>query len=392
MAHSLMKTTRGLIEPVEYLGIDLSDRYANNRRPNDVCGLSSIESNKLAAAFWLWEWPEPAHRLDVSEISEEIRAAKSTMIDGPQALASSGKLLRECERKCGAAGKTPGVLPSLGKPFAGFIRSSVELFSAFAAFELSVSPSQFMGGISEVYPGDIWHRLVGRIIPKKSTHEGRRARKLILESLGIIGLPALPTHDENDACISALIAAAADGKVNGMSVRGIGSPLVRGPDGTLREGPIVRPLLSQQLRESLDHALRDFQSRGELQNRSIAIKTNFQKIPAVVGDSLLEKALALRDYFVRLAKEGDAQICTYAWAYRQLFNESPAKWSQAYAKQVITLAEKTPSTELPTLGKVGLDSFIVSSRTGLPREGHWRCSAYDGDDWERVLGTATLLR
>jgi hypothetical protein len=280
----------------------------------------------------------------------------------------------------------------LGKPFAGFIRSSVELFSAFAAFELSVSPSQFMGGISEVYPGDIWHRLVGRIIPKKSTHEGRRARKLILESLGIIGLPELPTHDENDACISALIAAAADGKVNGMSVRGIGSPLVRGRDGTLREGPIVRPLLSQQLRESLDHALRDLQSRGELQNRPIAIKTNFQKIPAVVGDSLLEKALALRDYFVRLAKEGDAQICTYAWAYRQLFNESPAKWSQAYAKQVITLAEKTPSTELPTLGKVGLDSFIVSSRTGLPREGHWRCSAYDGDDWERVLGTATLLR
>ena len=387
-----MKTTRGLIEPVEYLGIDLSDRYANNRRPNDVCCLSSIESNKLAATFWLWEWPEPAHPLDVSEISEEIRAAKSTMIDGPQALASSGKLLRVCERKCGAAGKTPGVLPSLGKPFAGFIRSSVELFSAFAAFELSVSPSQFMGGISEVYPGDIWHRLVGRIIPKKSTHEGRRARKLILESLGIIGLPELPTHDENDACISALIAAAADGKVGGMCVRGIGSPLSRDPDGTLREGRIVVPLLSQELRESIHKALHDLQSAAEFGSHPPAARNNLQNKSLTVSDSSLEKAIALRDYLVRMAKEGDAQICTYAWVYRQLFNESPAKWSQAYARRVIRLAEKTPYTELTTLGKVGLDSFIVSSRTGLPGKGHWRCSAYDRDDWERVLGTATLLR
>jgi hypothetical protein len=243
-----MKTTHNLIAPVDYLGIDLSDRYAKNRRPNDVCGLTSVGCDKLSARFWLWEWPEPERWLDVSEIAKEIRAAKSTMIDGPQALASTGNILRVCERACGAAGKTPDILPPLGKPFAGFVRSSVELFSAFAAVEFSVSPSQFMGGISEVYPGDIWHRLVGRTIPKKSTHEGRRARKLILQALGVIGLPDLPSHDQNDACISALMAAAADGKVGGMCVRGIGSPLVRDPDGTLREGPIVVPLLSQELR------------------------------------------------------------------------------------------------------------------------------------------------
>jgi hypothetical protein len=391
-ARSLMKTTRGLIEPVEYLGIDLSDRYAKNRRPNDVCGLTSVECDKLSATFWLWEWSEPERRLDVSEIVKEMRTAKATMIDGPQALASTGNTLLACERACGAAGKTPDVLPTLGKPFAGFVRSSVELFSAFAALNLIVSPSQFMDGISEVYPGDIWHRLVGPTIPKKSTYEGRLARKLILQALGIIGLPDLPTHDQNDACISAAMAAASHGKVRGMCVRGIGSPLSREPDGTLREGPIVIPLLSQQLRESLDQALRDLQFHGELQNPPIARKTNFPKIPAVVGDSLLEKALTLCDYFVRMAKECDAQICTYAWAYRHLFNESPAKWSQAYARQVITLAVNTPLIELPTLGKVGLDSFIVSSRTGLPGEEHWKRSAYDREDWERVLGTAMLLR
>jgi hypothetical protein len=48
--------------------------------------------------------------------------------------------------------------------------------------------------------------------------------------------------------------------------------------------------------------------------------------------------------------------------------------------------------ELSTLGKVGLDSFIVSSRTGLPGDGHWKSSAYDREEWERVLGTGTLLR
>jgi hypothetical protein len=104
------------------------------------------------------------------------------MIDGPQGLASTGMLLRACERECDAAGKTLDILPPLGKPFAGFVRSSVELFDALAAAEFLVSPSQFMGGISEVYPGDIWHRLAGRTIPKKSTHEGRRARSLILKA------------------------------------------------------------------------------------------------------------------------------------------------------------------------------------------------------------------
>jgi len=387
-----MKTTRSFTEPVEYLGIDLSDRYATNRRPNDICGLTSIQNNKLRAAFWLWEWPEPRQRLHISEISEEIRTAKSTMIDGPQALASAGNIIRTCERICGAAGKTADTLPVPGNPFAGFVRSSVELFGAFAAAGFSVSPSEFLSGISEVYPGDIWHRLVGRIIPKKSTHEGRPARKQILQALGVIGLPELPTHDQNDACISALMAAAADRKVAGISVRGIGLPLARDSDGTLREGPIVVPVLAQGLRESIDVALRELSSEAKSWMPAVAAESRRQKSFSVVSESLLKKAIDLRDYFVRCAKEGEAKICTYAWAYHYLFNKSPLKWSQAYAKEVIALSHNTPITELPALGKVGLDSFIVSSKTGLPSDGHWKCSAYDREAWERVLGTATLLR
>ena len=387
-----MKTTRRLIGSIDYLGIDLSDRYAKHQRPNDVCALTSIEQNKLSLVFWQWEWSEPEHRIDVSEIIAEIRAAKSTMIDGPQGLASSGKTLRECERACGAAGKTPDILPSLAKPFAGFVRSSVELFNAFNVAGFLVSPSKFIGGISEVYPGDIWHRLVGRTIPKKSTQEGRRTRKRILQALGVIGLPDLPTHDQNDACVSALMAAAADGKVAGMSVRGIGSCLKHDPNGTLREGPIVVPVLSQKVRKSIDKEVHKLQSGAELRTPPIVANSKLQKPSSVVNKSLLRKAVDLRDYFVRCATKGDTKICTYAWAYRRLFGESPRKWSQAYAKKVITLSENTPLAEVPTLGNVGLDSFIVSSKTGLPGEGHWKRSAYDREEWERVLGTATLLR
>jgi hypothetical protein len=167
--------------------------------------------------------------------------------------------------------------------------------------------------------------------------------------------------------------------------------LARDPDGMLREGPIVVPLLSQELRESIDEALHDLLPGAELQKPPFP-NNRVQKPLSSTGESLPRKAIDLRDYFVRCAKEGDAKICTYAWAYQYLFGESPQKWSQAYAKKVIALAENTPVVDLPTLGSVGLDSFIVSSRTGLPGDGHWKCSAYDREEWERVLGTAQLLR
>lgn len=231
-----MKTTFSGVN----LGVDLTDRYAMSCRAIDVCGLTCDGQNRLRATFWKWEWSQPPAKLDVRLIASEIKMAKSTMIDGPQGLASIGKSLRECERLWGAAGKTPAVIPT-GIPFAGFIRSSIELFSALAQAGFQGSPSGFVGEVSEVYPGDIWRRLANGKLPRKSTQRGRWARKQILQSLGVEDLPVLPTHDQNDACISAVLAAAADRKVSGITVRGIGLPLVVGPDGIMREGPMVIP-------------------------------------------------------------------------------------------------------------------------------------------------------
>jgi hypothetical protein len=102
------------------------------------------------------------------------------------------------------------------------------------------------------------------------------------------------------------MAAAADGKVTGMSVRGIGSHLARDPDGMLREGPIVVPVPSQELRESIDEALRELPSDAESWTPPMAAKGSFRNTSSVVRESLLKKAIDLRDYFVRCAKKGDA--------------------------------------------------------------------------------------
>jgi hypothetical protein len=378
-----MKTTRGK-QPADYLGADLTDRHSKGRRAVDVCGLSCGEENRLRAAFWQWEWLAPQGNLDLSSIAPEVRIAKSTMLDGPQGLASIGESLRACERQSGAVGKTPDTMPALGQPFAGYIRSSIELFSAFAQAGFNVSPAGFIGGVSEVYPGNIWGRLAKRVLPKKSTNEGRLARKLILQALGVIDLPSLPTHDENDACIGAVLAAAADGKVPGVSVRGLGLPLVTEAGGTLREGPMVIPEITEDAQRRIEKALSDIPAVVATKPR-----TSLQSASA---QAAMERATALRDCLIERAREGNAQICTYAWAYRYIFDATYSKWSQAFANQVVTVAESTAPAELPGLGAVRLDAFVVASKTGLPSDGHWESANYDREDWERVLGTATLLR
>jgi hypothetical protein len=43
------------------------------------------------------------------------------------------------------------------------------------------------------------------------------------------------------------------------------------------------------------------------------------------------------------------------------------------------------------LGVVRLDGFIVAKATGRPSGGHWDSANYTPQDWERVLGRATVL-
>ena len=96
-------------------------------------------------------------------------------------------------------------------------------------------------------------------------------------------------------------------------------------------------------------------------------------------------------FFIDKAAGGDPQVCTYAWAYRALFNAAYSKFSQAYARKVINLACRTRPRELAGLGLVRLDTFIVSKKDGVPSDGYWPAAHHDREEWERTLGNAKIL-
>jgi hypothetical protein len=364
----------------QYIGADLTDRYSVQCRDIDVCGLTPLGEGRLSAGFWHWRWDRAPEPLAVSAIVTELRAARVAMLDGPQALAREGAGLRDCERRSACVGKTPDKRPGTNKPFGGFICSSVDLFAEFAREGVAISPPFYVGGISEVYPGHIWSILSGRRpLAKKSTDVGRFVRKRILEVLGLCGLPDLPTHDENDASVAALVAAAAAGRVPGVSAMSIGAPLSIDAAGNLREGPMVVPELTAASIERIADVLSDIPMLAPRPAHARALSEP-------VGDPA-----DLLLYFIGKALDGDPQVCSYGWAYRKLFNTSYGKYSQAFTNKVVEVAKRTRAVDLPGLGLVQLDTFIVSKGDRRPSDGYWPAAHHSREEWERSLGNARML-
>jgi hypothetical protein len=185
-------------------------------------------------------------------------------------------------------------------PFAGFICSSLDIFEALRRADTKISPPKFLGGVSEVYPGHIWTNLGGgHRLPRKSTREGCQARKIILETLGVANLPELPTHDQNDACVAAVLAAAADGAVPGITATGIGSPLLfSDTDRTLREGLMVIPEANANTRRLIFEALHETPVVDLAAPNADAAST---MAPVTTED----RAKRLLDWFITMALEGN---------------------------------------------------------------------------------------
>lgn len=368
-----MQTSFSADRHADYLGVDPSDRYAKHRRPIDVCGLFLQKDGRLEADFWQWHWGTPGPLLNVQAILGEILAARTTLVDGPQALASPGMSMRAAERLCAAAGKTPDHVPKSG-PYSGFIRSSLELFAACAAAGVAVGPVDAAGAMAETYPGSNWRRLAPGL-PKKHLRAGRRSRKAVLELLGVGNLPDDPSHDQLDACLCALLAAAADGKVAGIRVQSFGQPLHQSSDGIWREGTII----------GIEHApiLHPAPTQTAAREAAAVPRPSFT-------DEQRERAQALGRELVECCKAGAAQLCTYAWAYQQIFARTPARWSQAYARQVIAIARATPALLLQGLGPVKLDTFIVTSSNHLPSTGHWATAPYTPKQWNVLFAHAQV--
>ena len=229
----------------DYLGADLTDGTPGRRRPIDVCGLTAVGAS-FRAQFWTWEWSDQG----LESVVSEIRAARCTFIDGPQGLASKGRTMRACDRAVGAAAKTGAERSQVSGPYAGFVLSSLDLFQRLHAAGVPVSVPGSAGGVWEVYPALLWRRLVLGL-SKKTTVAGVAQRRATLERLGValgeIGL----THDQLDAAVGALAAAASEGKVPGLALVLLGDPLIVRASGELEEGPMASLQVDRRLRDEL---------------------------------------------------------------------------------------------------------------------------------------------
>jgi hypothetical protein len=181
--------------------------------------------------------------------------------------------------------------------------------------------------------------------------------------------------------VAAILAAAADGQVPGVSAASIGGSLFVDLDGTMREGPMVVPVVTGMAAGRIANALRDIRVSRLPPSKLIEPASDS---PHVDADDLLA-------HFIAQAIEGDPHVCTYRWAYRVLFNAPCVKFSMAYAQKAIQLACRTHPRELPGLGLVRLDTFIVSKKGRFPSDGYWPVAHHDREEWGRVLGNAAIL-
>lgn len=170
-------------------------------------------------------------------------------VDGPQGLAGSVESsMRQCERQLRAAGKSSYELPAAGRPYAGLVRASVELFwSLVQSGDFSLHGLTGKGGVVllEVYPGSAWPVLAGgKPLWKKASPDGREQRRAILASCEVqfpagLSEDLTPTHDQLDAALAAYIACRF---WQGRSASYGASPFQDDEAGVLREGYIVQPV------------------------------------------------------------------------------------------------------------------------------------------------------
>ena len=223
-----------------FVGLDLSDPTALQQRPCDYAVLDT----ELVCTFGQWDYRE-----DGSHIIPNRAVGRSFIlaIDGPQGLAGApDATMRESERRVNAPGRTPFMLPTDGRPYAGLITGSVRLFHRlvesgrrFRLLGLDGTPASDTTLI-EVFPGGAW-KLVsnGTQLPAKRTLNGRRTRTELLAGLGV-QLPDgdTPTDDQLDAAMAAWTAYKL--WVGEAVIEGEG-PRLDVEVGVIREGYVVQP-------------------------------------------------------------------------------------------------------------------------------------------------------
>jgi hypothetical protein len=379
-----------------------------------VCGLDPVDG-LLAARFWTWLWDAPGVAPEVTALLDEVRAARCALLDGPQGLARAGRAARACEVAFDTPWRTSDQLPEPDGSSAGAQRSSVELFAAFFVARVRVSPVAVTGGLGEVFPGALWRGLERfglAPLPEQASESGRRARKAVLEALGVrFEGGDLPGHDQLDACLAAVTAAAADGAVRGVNARARGDGLFRTEDGFLREGPLVELTLQGFRAAACRDAVEALsapapQPAGEASVEeappgSPAVGVVLPSAPSVApacesappveapDPAVVARAEELFDLLLARFERHRPLVVTYASAFALLFaseGRAPARWSPDLARKVLAAAAATSRRELPGLGAVALDAFVVDSTFRTPGRGHWPTAGYTVEAWRACFG------
>ncbi len=100
------------------------------------------------------------------------------------------------------------------------------------------TPEPGRARLFEAFPGATWRQLAVEKLGKKSSPEGRAARRERLEAAGLCFPGAgLPTHDELDAALCAWLGWLT--RTAPERVHAVGLPLWRDGEGWLREGRIL---------------------------------------------------------------------------------------------------------------------------------------------------------
>lgn len=208
---------------MRYVGVDLTSAYSRVPRSIDI----ALVDDGLNCTFAQAMWPASplVERRDPGLFGMLLRAVGGSpndviwAVDGPQGLARAGKQMRLCEQVLGTPGRTPAALPATDstRPFETYIRSSIDLFAVLhPELRLAGMPRPDLGlphgvpletaTLFEIFPGAEWAVLAGRRLSKKTSRAGRQERRDLFAAMGVLGLPPLPTADQNDALVGAYLA------------------------------------------------------------------------------------------------------------------------------------------------------------------------------------------
>src|SRR5204862_3961156 len=147
---------------MRFIGLDLTDPYAKRPRPVDVAVLDVQLRCEFLRIPWSALSDGALSGLELDQVAGGPLSGNVLVIDGPLALATTGRSTRECERAVGTPGHTGDTLPTPGtRPFAGYIRGSVEVARTLTAAGWRAAGANNIESATmlEAYPGAAWAAL-----------------------------------------------------------------------------------------------------------------------------------------------------------------------------------------------------------------------------------------